>query len=164
MSGKFQSILLGALLTGILAAAYYVVQFGNQSQILGALSCCVVPTVGALVAVWHYTTTNALTLASGQGATIGMSAGALGYVISWVLALLISLTGIVPGPFDMEAIVEVTRDAMVEQGQDPAIIDQSIEMVRQFFWLGPVIGVAAYSAFGAVVGAIAANVFKKGDE
>ncbi|MFV1981638.1 MAG: hypothetical protein ACC655_10825, partial [Rhodothermia bacterium] len=78
MTGKFQSILLGALVSGILGAAYHVIQFNYQSQIMGVVACLLLPTLGALIATWHYTTTNSLTIPSGGGAVIGLSASILG--------------------------------------------------------------------------------------
>lgn len=164
MPGKFQSILLGALITGILSAAYFVVQFSYQSQILGAVVCCVVPTVGALVATWHYTTTNAITIAAGQGAMIGLAACVLGYIVSDILLLALSALGVSPGPFDVDAIVEMTRENMVEQGQNPEVIDQAVEFTRNFFWAFALLGVVANGLFGAIVGAIGASVFKKGGD
>ena len=164
MSGKFQSILLGALIAGILGAAYHVIQFSYQSQLMGALACCLVPTVGALAATWHYTTTNALTIQSGEGAMIGLSACILGYVVSVVLAIAISIAGLAPSPFDVDAIVELARENMIEQGQDPDVIDQSEEWTRKLFWVFPIVAIAANALFGAVVGAIGANVFKKAGE
>lgn len=163
MSGKFQSIVLGALLTGVLNAAYYVMQFSGTSQIMQMVACCVVPTIGALVAVWHYTTTNSLTITAGEGALIGLSASLLGsIVVSNVLVFALSLLDIVPHPFDVDAIVENTERMLTEQGQEPEIIEQSVEMTRNFFWAFVGVGLAAFALFGAVVGAIGANVFKKG--
>jgi hypothetical protein len=163
MSGKFQSILLGALVIGILGAAYFVVQFSYQSQILGTVVCCVVPTVGALLAVWHFTTTNSLTISAGEGAMIGLLAGLLGYVFTDVLAVLMSLIGVSPSPFDVDAIVDMARQNMVNQGQDPEIIDQATEMTRKFFWAFALVGLVANAVFGAIVGAIGASFFKRGE-
>lgn len=163
MSGKFQSILLGALLTGVLSAAYFVISFSGASQIMGIVACCVVPTVGALVAVWHYTTTNSLTIPAGEGAVIGLSASLLGSaVISNVLVFALSLIDIVPHPFDVEAIVANAERQMIEQGQEQEVIDQSVEFTRNFFWAFVGVFTGVYALFGAIVGAIGANVFKKG--
>jgi hypothetical protein len=162
MTGKFQSILLGALVTGLLSSAYWVIQFGYQSQVLGIVVCCAVPTVGALLAVWHFTTTNSLTIRAGEGALMGLMACLLGYVISYVLNILVAAVGVAPSPFDVDAIVELTRDSMIEQGQDPAVIEQSEEFTRKLFWVFPLIGLAANAVFGAVVGAVGASLFKKG--
>ncbi len=162
MTGKFQSILLGALVTGILGAAYHVIQLNYQSQIAGLVACCLLPTIGALIATWHYTTTNSLTIPAGEGAVIGLSACVLGYGISVALAITISIIGVAPSPFDVDAIVEMSRQSLIEQGQDQDIIEMSEEFTRKFFWAFPVIAIVANSLFGAVVGAIGANVFQKG--
>lgn len=160
MTGKFPSILLGALVTGILGAAYHVVQFNYQSQILGLAVCCLLPTIGALVATWHYATTNSLAIPAGQGAVIGLSACILGYGITVALAIVIATLGVAPSPFDVDAIVEVSRRNLIEQGQGQNIIEQSEEFTRKFFWAFPVLAVVANALFGSVVGAIGAIVFK----
>jgi hypothetical protein len=164
MTDKFQSIILGALVFGILGAAYHVIQFSYQSQIAGVVTCCLLPTIGALVATWHYTTSNSLTIPLGEGAVIGLSASLLGYAVTIVLALLISVIGIAPSPFDVEAIIELSRESLIEKGQPDEVIQQSEEITRNFFWIFPVVGIAAYALFGAVVGAIGASVFKKGGD
>lgn len=164
MSGKFQSILLGAVITGILGAAYHVLQSNYQSQIMGVIACCVFPTIGALVATWHFTTTNSLTITTGEGAMIGLAACVLGYFVSVVLAYAISLVGVAPSPFDVDAIIEVQRETMAKQGQDPQVMEQAEGFTRRFFWLFPIIGIVANALFGAIVGAIGATLFKKGDE
>ena len=164
MTGKFQSILLGALVAGILGSAYHVIQFSYQSQVMGIVACCLIPTAGALIATWHYTTSNSLTIPNGEGAIIGVSACVLGYLVSVALTITISMIGVVPGPFDVDAIVELSKQTMIDQGRDEAVIEQSEVFTRKFFWAFPVIGIVANALFGAVIGAIGAHLFKKGTE
>lgn len=164
MSGKFQSILLGAIVAGILGSTYHVLQFSYQSQILGVVLCCAIPTVGALIATWHFTTTNTITITAGEGAMIGLLACVGGYVVSLILSSLVAVLGVAPGPFDVDAIIEMTRNQMVEQGQDPETIDQATEITRKFFWGFAAMGIVANALFGAIVGAIGATLFKKGGE
>lgn len=162
MTGKFQSILLGGTIVGLLATLFGLIQFGAQSQILGSLACCVIPTVGALVATWHYTSTNGLTIRAGEGAMMGLTACIVGYVISLVLSLLVSFTGLMPSPFDVEAVIELTEDSMINRGSSQEEIDQAIGFMRQFYFVFVGVAVVAYGVLGAVVGAIGANVFKHG--
>lgn len=162
MTGKFQSILLGAMIVGLLATLFGLIQFSIQSQVLGSLACCVIPTVGALVAVWHYTSTNGLTIRAGEGAMIGVAACLVGYVISLVLSVIVSFTGLMPSPFDVEAILEMTQDQMINQGNSQEEIDQAMGWMRQFYFVFVAVALVAYSVIGAVVGAIGANMFKHG--
>lgn len=163
MTGKSQSILLGGMIVGLLATLFGLVQFSVQSQVLGTVACCVIPTVGALMATWHYTSTNALTIRAGEGAMMGLSACVLGYVISVVLTVLISFTGLVPSPFDVDAVIEVTRNTMSESGSSEEEIDMAVEFIAQYFHFFTVIAVVMYALLGAVVGAIGANVYKHGE-
>lgn len=162
MTGKFQSILLGSMVVGLLATLFGLIQFSVQSQVLGSLSCCVIPTVGALMATWHYTSTNGLTIRAGEGALIGLAAGVLGYFISLVLSVVVSVTGLMPSPFDVEAVIEMTQDAMVNRGSSQTEIDQATGFMRQFYFAFIAVAVVAYGVLGAVVGAIGASIFKHG--
>ena len=162
MTGKFQSILLGGLIVGLLGSLFGLAQFGVQSQVLGWLACCVVPTTGAFVSTWHYASTNAITIPQGQGATIGLAACLLGYAISAVLSVLISLTGLIPNPFDAEAVMQLTRERMMQSGSSAEQIDKATEFVGHYFYLFNIIAVIAYGLLGAVAGAIGANLFKRG--
>lgn len=162
MTGKFQSILLGSMIVGLLAALFGLVQYNVQSQVLATVSCCVIPTIGALMATWHYTSTNSLTISAGEGATMGLAACALGYVVSVVLSVLISFTGLIPSPFDVQAVLDITRDSMVESGSSEEEMEVALGMIEQYFFLFSLIGIVAYGLFGAVVGAIGGSIYKKG--
>ncbi|HEX9659492.1 MAG TPA: hypothetical protein VGA18_04290 [Rhodothermales bacterium] len=163
MTGKSQSIFLGAMVVGLLATIFGMVQFSAQSQVLGSVACCVIPTVGALVATWHYTSTNTLTIRAGEGAMIGLAACIIGYFVSLVLSLLVSYTGLMPSPFDVEAVIEMTQESMVDSGSSQAEIDQAIGFMREFFFVFVMVGIVAYGVLGAVVGAIGARLFKRGE-
>ena len=151
------------MIVGLLATIFGLVQFSVQSQVLGSLACCVIPTTGALLATWHYTSTNALTIRAGEGAMIGLAACILGYFISLVLSLLVSYTGLMPSPFDVEAVIEMTQESMVDRGSSQAEIDQAIGFMRKFYLVFVIVAMVAYGALGAVVGAIGASLFKRGE-
>ena len=162
MTGKFQSILLGAMIVGLLATILSLIQFGVQSQILGSVACCLIPTLGAIVATWHFASTNALTIPAGQGAMMGLSVALLGWVISTILSMLVALTGLMPSPFDVDAIVELAKESMVNQGNSQAEIDTAVGFMRQYYLVLVAVTVVVYGLIGAVAGAIGANVFKHG--
>ena len=163
MTGKSQSILLGAMIVGLLATIFGLVQFSVQSQVFGTLACCVIPTAGALLATWHYTSTNALTIRAGEGAMIGLAACILGNFVSLGLSLVVSYTGLMPSPFDVEAVIEMTQESMVDRGSSQAEIDQAIGFMREFYFVFVIVAVVAYGVLGAVVGAIGASLFKRGE-
>jgi hypothetical protein len=162
MTGKTQSIILGSLIVGLLATLFGLIQYNVQSQVLGTVACCLIPTVGALVATWHYTSTNAITIRAGEGAMMGLAAGIIGYFVSLILSVLVSFTGLVPSPFDVDAVIEITQNTMVESGSSDEEIETAIGFIEQFFYLFIVIAVVTYALIGAVVGAIGANIFKHG--
>lgn len=160
MTGKYQSILLGSMIVGLLSALFSLVQYSVQSQILGTAACCAIPTIGALMATWHYTSTNTLTIQAGEGALMGLATCMIGYFISVILSVLISFTGLAPSPFDVDAVMEITRNSMLDRGSSEEEIDTAVGMIRQYFFLFSLIAIVAYGLFGAVVGAIGASVFK----
>lgn len=162
MTSKFQSILLGSVIVGLVATLFGLAQVETQSQVLGTLACCVIPTIGALIATWHYASTNGLTMSPGSGAMMGLSVGVLGYLISLILNIIVSYTGLMPSPFDVDAIMELSRESMVNQGMSDEEIDRGIDMARQYYPAFVAAAAVVYALIGAVVGAIGANVFKHG--
>jgi len=151
------------MIVGLLATIFGLVQFSVQSQVFGTLACCVIPTAGALLATWHYTSANALTIRAGDGAMIGLAACILGNFVSLVLSLLVSYTGLMPSPFDVEAVIEMTQQSMVDRGSSQAEIDQAIGFMREFYFVFVIVAVVAYGVLGAVAGAIGASLFKRGE-
>ena len=163
MPSKTQSIVLGAAVAAVLSLVqvFLASQGGTTGQYLSSVFCCLVAVAGAGTAVWHYATTNRLTLPAGTGAGLGAGAAALGGVIAYVIGELLQLIGLLPS--DAEAI-EQARRQMADQGMDPAMIDSSMQMAESMTGIvGGLVNVAILAVLGAVVGAIAASVFKKGE-
>lgn len=152
-ASKGQSVFLGALVAGVLSTSY--LGFIN-------LLCCLGVIIGALVAVWHYTNTYALTIAAGEGAGLGALAGALGAVISGVLTL-----ALVPLGLDTNTIL---ADFFVENFADQLDPEQLAELEEQLaagttpgsLLVGTLLGAGISAIFGAIGGAIGAALFKKG--
>ena len=119
MPSKSQSILLGSFV----AVALSLVQLflvtsgggGMGAQMLQTAVCCLIGIGGAGVAVWHYTSENNLTLPAGTGAGIGAAATSLGYVISYVIGMVLQAIGIVPS--DAE-ILETARENALRQNPE----------------------------------------------
>ena len=156
MSGKWTSILIGALayvLLGTMLSA-----FGAGAGGFGALLSCLVILGSAAIAVWHYTSTNGVTIAGGEGAGMGALTGLIGAVIAGILGYFLISIGAIPDPMD------VAIEQMREQGLTEEQIEQGMGMAEMFN--SPVIGIAVGAVFGliggAIGGAIGAALFKKG--
>ena len=157
MPDQKQSILLGALVTGLLSTSY--LGFIN-------LLCCAGVIIGSLVAVWHYTSTHNLTIPAGKGAVMGLITAIVGALFGFILTYVLMMIGI---RHDL-VITEWMLDAFGESMQ-PEQIDQMEEQINQPVSLGThlltintVIGIIVSAIFGAVGGAIGAAIFKKGGE
>ena len=154
MSDKTQSILIGGVAAGVLAVVFSIPQ-----NCLGCLAClCYVGS--GLVAVWHYTKTNTLTIKGGEGAGLGAMAGVVSGVVAGVIGLIFRAIGLLPGVDD---IIE----QMEQGGQLDQLDPDTADMIYSFFEFtagigGIVIGVIVAVIFGVIGGAIGASVFKKG--
>lgn len=145
--------MLGALITGILSTSY-----------LGFINfvCCLGVFAGALAAVWHYTDTNELTIPTGKGATLGMSAAVGGLVIATVLNLLLLTVGINHETAMQEWMISSFGDSMPPEQLEAMEAEMEAGTSIGDRVLGFGIGAAVFAAFGAIGGAIGAKVFKKG--
>ncbi len=164
---KSQSILLGAVVTGVLGVIFSLA--AQQYQWLGFISCCLVPIVGGLLAVWHYTTTHELTIPGGEGAKIGALTALFGNILSSILAVVLSFVGIGHNPFSSKAAREAALRQLENQNIPPEAYDQALQQIERFtspgfILLFAVIGLIAYALVGAVGGAIGASIFKRGGE
>ena len=159
MPSKQQSLILGGLVTGLLSTSY-----------LGFINilCCAGVLAGALVAVWHYTSTNELTLSGGQGAGMGVQAALIGWAVAFVLNFILMSVGL---RHDL-AVAQWMMQNMGDSLQGPQL-DAIEEQLNTPFGLGyyikttvaslnGAIGIALTALFGAIGGAIGAAVFKKG--
>ncbi len=162
MQGKNQSILLGALVTALIGVILAFVAQANQY--LGMLACCVPGIFGALLAVWHYTDTEEVTLTSGEGAKMGAITGAIGSLLSSILGFVLQMVGLMKDPMEQ---MEVQRQQLEVQGLSPEQIEQAMSMAERFtsptfLALFVVVGILMGALIGAAGGAVAAGLFKKG--
>ena len=155
MSNKTPSILIGGVATAVLATILSL----PQNQCLGCLVClCYVGS--GLIAVWHYTNTNTLTIKGGEGAGLGAMAGVVCGVVAGVLGLIFRAIGLLPSVDD---IIE----QMEQTGQLDQLDPETADMIYSFIEVtagigGIVIGVIFAVILGVIGGAIGASVFKKG--
>ncbi|MBO6575523.1 MAG: DUF4199 family protein [Rhodothermales bacterium] len=161
MPSKQQSIILGGAIVGLLSTSY-----------LGFINilCCAGVLTGAVVAVWHYTSTHELTLSGGQGAGIGVQAALVGWLIAFVLNFVLMSAGVRHDLMMAEWSLANFGDQM-----QPEQLDQIEEQINTPFGVGSylkmtlasvngVIGIVLTALFGAIGGAIGAAAFKKGPE
>ena len=154
MSDKIQSILIGGIAAGVLAVVFSIPQ-----NCLGCLAClCYVGS--GLVAVWHYTKTNTLTIKGGEGAGLGAMAGVVSGVVAGVLGLIFRAIGLLPGVDDI--IEKMVEDGQLEQ-LDPETAEMIYSFIETFAGIGGIVfGVIFAVILGVIGGAIGAAVFKKG--
>jgi hypothetical protein len=153
MPPRSQSVFLGALVGGVLSTSY-----------LGFINvvCCLGVIIGALVSVWHYTTTNRLTIAGGVGAGMGATVGVLAAVISGVLTLFLAPLGLDTTAAVTDFMLDTFGDQM-DSSQRQQLEDQRDAGTSPgAMVLGTVISAIIFAVFGAIGGAIGAAVFKKG--
>lgn len=157
MSEKNLSVLIGGLAGGLLAILLTI----PQNQFLGCLACLCYVGCG-LVAVWHYTNTNSLTISGGEGAGMGALAGIVGGVVASLLGWLFRLIGLLPG-----------AEEAIRQLEESGQLDQMDESTAEFMYQltefstgigGAVLGVVIALILGVIGGAIGAAVFKKGGD
>lgn len=158
MNPKALSVFIGALAaTLLLLVANALTDPTNiASSFVSGTLCCVAVIGAGLVAVWHYTASNDLTLAGGEGAGMGAAAGALSAVLAGVLVWALTAAGIFPDP-----------DVVMQEMLDSMPADQR-EMAEKFgggAGMGPagiLINALVSAVIGAIGGALGAAVFKKG--
>jgi len=169
MPSKTQSVVIGGLLAAVTGVIVSVAaQFSGASDpanpqpvlgaIFGLLGCMVALTCG-LVAVWHYTTENELTIKGSEGVKIGVLSGlvyaAAALALSWILVAL----NVLPSP-------QETMEVMRETGAFDSPGGEQAEYVTKIMvtWGGPVIAVVSGIVMGLIGGAIGAAAFKRGPD
>jgi len=157
MTGKWTSILIGAL-AGTLALLISTVlsdPTNPMGNIASTAICCLGVISAGLVAVWHYASTNGVTIAGGEGAGMGAAAGAVAAILTGLLSYALIAAGILPDP-------EVVMEEMLRNMPE----DQRA-MAERFGGIGTgplgwIINAVIYAVIGAIGGAIGAALFKKG--
>ena len=153
MSSKLPSILIGVavyVLLGLLTS--FLSSMGAAAGMLAGVLGCVTVLIAAAAAVWHYTSTNALTISGGQGAGMGVLVGLVGAVIAGTLSLLLVQFGVLPDPMD------VVREQWRTQGLSEEQIEQMGGWAEAGSGpIGIVIGAVVGMILGAAGGAIVGN-------
>lgn len=168
MPDKTPSVILGALVYVVLGTIISLATptaaggQGGLGMLVGCLSCLLVMGSG-MIAVWHYTNTHQLTLAAGQGVTLGMMSAVLGAITAALIGFLLMTLGLRPG---VEEVMDMTIAELEQQGMTDAQIDSAIGITRMMLSPIAMIAMAVISGAigGAIGGALGAVFFKKGSE
>jgi hypothetical protein len=151
--------------TGLIIAAVLIIYSmiltfmdltGNQA--LGYISLLLL-LVGIIFFVTQYGKSVDHTASFGQLFSFGFKSTAIATIVVIAFQLIFFLIF----PEYKEKILDISREAMLKQGNIPeAQIEQSLEMVKKFFWVG-LIGGALFMnlVVGAIASLIGAGITKK---
>lgn len=151
MTPRQQSILVGAVVTGVLGTSY----FG-----LINLVCCLGVLIGGAVAVQQFTSRTGTAVESGDGAILGALAGAGGAILTAILDW-----GLRPLNLDSQSVNQDVFSGLMQgmQGQggfSPEMMQQMQgEQTMGMILVGLVVGIIVNAIFGAIGGAIGAAIF-----
>jgi len=154
MTPRQQSILVGAVVTGILSTSY-----------LGLINtlCCLGVIVGGIVTTQQYATRTRGSIPSGDGAVLGAFAGAGGAVLASLFDVMLRPLNLDSSSISQDMMEQFMQGMEGQQGMSP-------EMMQQMQGEGPgllsVMGLAflfmnliLYAIFGAIGGAIGTALF-----
>lgn len=155
MPSKLQSIVLGAIVVTVLSTSY-----------LGFINflCCAGVIIGALVTVWHYTSTHGVSVPPGQGAVMGLAAAALGAFLAIFTNYLMILLDVRHDLFFTDMMLDAFGDQMPPAQRDELEAARDVEPTLSGQFTNGLIGMVISAIFGAIGGAIGASIFKSKDE
>ncbi len=152
MTTRQQSILIGAVVTGVLSASYF--SFINTL-------CCLGVIIGSMVTVQQYTMRSGTSIEAADGAVLGALSGVAGSILGSIFDQALRPIGL-DSTTITQGMMEEWMQNMQGQGMSP-------EMMEQFqgggaggtmsFLIGLVFGIVIYAIFGAIGGAIGAAIF-----
>ncbi len=151
MTPRQQSILTGAVVTGILSTSY--LSFVNTV-------CCLGVIVGGVVAVQQFTSRTGRVIEAGDGAVIGALAGVGGAVLGSIFDAMLRPLSLDSNSISQDLMQQWMQGMQGQQGMSP-------EMMQQFqggggmmmFLVGLGFSVVLYAIFGAIGGAIGTALF-----
>jgi hypothetical protein len=157
MTPRQQSILVGAVVTGVLSTSYL--------GFINAL-CCLGVIIGGLVAVQQFTSRTGSSIESGDGAVLGALAGVGGAIVRVVFEQMLRPLGLDSQSISQDMMQGMMQGMEGQQGMAP--------MMEQFqggggggpmmLLFSVVFNAILYGIFGAIGGAIGAALFGEEDE
>jgi hypothetical protein len=152
MTPRQQSILIGAVVTGVLSVSYF--SFIN-------MLCCLGVIIGGLVSVQQYASRTEAVVEAGDGAVLGALAGAGGAVIGSLLDRALRPLGL-----DSQTITQGMMEGMMQGMKGQQGMPQMMEQMQQgggggamMFLFGVMFSLVLYAIFGAIGGAIGSSLF-----
>lgn len=155
MPDKNQSILLGGLVVAVLSTSYLS---------LINMICCLGVIVGAVIAVWHYTETNEITVSGGTGATMGVLAALFGLIVASIINFGLIKMGIRHDQVFTEWMINAMGDNMPPEQYDAMVEQMNADITIGLMLKNTALGAIVYVIFGAIGGMIGAKMFKKGGD
>lgn len=160
MTIRQQSILMGALVTGILSTSY----LGFINSI-----CCLGVIIGGIVAAQQYVSRSrtaapagegAVVLSAGDGAVLGALAGAAGSILGTLFDRALRPFGLDSQTIWQGMMEGMMQDMNGQQGLSPEMMQQMQEGGGfGMLLVSLVIGIIVYAIFGAIGGALGAALF-----
>jgi hypothetical protein len=117
-----------------------------------------------MTAVWHYTNENELTVPTGEGAVIGLSAAAVGVVLATILNFILIKVGIRHDLAISEFVIQQFGDSMPPESLEEMKRQMNQPITIGAYLINGLVGIVISVIFGAIGGAIGAAVFKKGSD
>ncbi len=150
MTPRQQSILVGAIVTGVLSTSY--LSFINTL-------CCLGVILGGAVTVQQFTSRTGSSIEAGEGAILGALAGMGGAVLGSVIDRALR-------PFELDSQT-ISQGVMEDMMQGMQGMEGQQEMMQQFqgevgmtmFIMGLLFSVVLYAVFGAIGGALGSAFF-----
>lgn len=155
MPSKQQSIILGGCVVTLLSTSY--LSYIN-------FLCCLGVLLGSIVAVWHYTDLNEITIKSGDGAVMGLLAALFGLVAASVLNFALIKMGIRHDLAILQWIINTMGDSMPPEQYDSIIEQMNADITIGAMVKNLALGSIVSAIFGAIGGVLGAKMFKKGGD
>lgn len=152
MNVRQESILIGAVVTGVLSTSY--LNFINTI-------CCLGVIIGGVVAVQQYVSRSGISIQAGDGAVLGALAGVGGAVIGSILDAALRPLNLDSTSISQGMMENFMQGMQGQEGMSPEMMQQLPEGGggMMTFLFGLVVGILINAVFGAIGGAIGAAIF-----
>lgn len=151
MTTRQHSILIGAVVTGVLSTSYL--------SLINTI-CCLGVIIGGMVAVQQYTGRTRTAIEAGDGAVLGALAGVGGAILGAIFDAALRPFNLDSTSISQGMMQEWMQDMQGQQGMSPEMMEQfQGEGGFMMFLFGLVFSVVLYAIFGAIGGALGTAFF-----
>lgn len=159
MSSNTRSAIIGGVAGALIGVALQVLQHTANLDFLGYVFCFSFVSCG-LVAVWHLTNEEPVTLTGGEGVKLGAFAGVIAGALTAALSWLLTAAGVFPSK--EEALGEALAEAAAG---GEAAIEFTTWLMDFLYGIGGIVFVLVIATLmGLVGGAIGRAIWKTGEE